>query len=114
MNTNNTVWKAYAARDYTPTDPRLDQYIEVNLPEYMPTLPQDGNHTNFSLQSGYFVNTNYPNVTGTVKTVHYMKLPLLQGTLCPRLFSKGSVFLLFTPTSKVEEGYLIYAGEGTT
>lgn len=112
--TNGGVWKVYASRDYTPSNPRTTNRVEVNLPDYMPTVPQDGNYTNISVQTGYFVNNNYPNATGTVKSVHYMALPLLKGTVCPTLFSKGTVFLLFTPTTKIEEGYLLYVGEEDT
>lgn len=111
FDSNGGVWKVYASREYTPESPRTDHFVEVNLQEYMPTLPQDGNYTNVALQSGYFVNSNYPNTTGTVKSVHYMKLPLLAGTTCPVIFPKGTSFLLFTPTTKIEEGYLLYIGE---
>lgn len=105
---NGGVWKVYAAHDYDDKNPRTDNYVEVNLPDYMPTIPQDGNYTNVPISSKYFVNDNYPNSAGTVKSTHYLKLPLLQGTVCPVYFPKGSVFLLFTPTTKIEEGYLLF------
>ena len=110
--TNGGVWKVYASRDYDLTTRRVDEYVEVNLPEYMPTIPQDGNYTNYAITTGYFVNENYPNAAGVVKSVHYIKLPILRGTICPVIFPKGSVFLLFTPTDKIEEGYLVYVGPG--
>lgn len=107
-DTSGTVWKVYAARDYNNKSPRMDEYIEVNLPEHTPTVPMDSGYTNISIGGGYFVNTNYPNTTGIIKSMHYYRLPLLRGTTCPIFFKKGTPFLLFTPTAKMEEGYLIY------
>lgn len=107
-STNGGVWKVYAARDYDEKNPRMDNYVEVNIPDYMPTIPQDGEFTNISVRSGYFVNSNFPNAAGTIKSVHGIKLPLLKGTRCPIYFDKGTMFLLFTPTTKIEEGYLLY------
>lgn len=107
-NYTGTVWKVYAARDYDIKTPRTENYVEVNLPEHTPTVPMDSKYTNISLQYGYFVNKNFPNTTGTVKLMHYYKLPLLHGTICPIYFKKGTPFLLFTPTTKMEEGYLLY------
>lgn len=105
---SGVVWKVYAARDYDNKSPRMDNYVEVNLPEHTPTIPMDGQYTNIALSYGYFVNKNYPNTTSVVRSVHYFKLPLLQGTTCPIYFKKGTPFLLFTPTTKMEEGYLLY------
>ena len=107
-DTSGVVWKVYAARDYDIKNPRTDNYVEVNLPEHTPTVPMDGQYTNISIQTGFFVNNNYPNAAGVVKAVHYFKLPLLRGTTCPIYFAKGTPFLLFTPTTKMEEGYLLY------
>lgn len=107
-DTSGVVWKVYAARDYDYKNPRTDNYVEVNLPEHTPTVPMDGQYTDVAIQTGYFVNSNYPNAAGTVKSVHYFKLPLLKGTTCPVYFEKGTPFLLFTPTTKMEEGYLLY------
>lgn len=107
---NGGVWKAYASRAYDVANPRIDNYIEVNIPEYMPTVPQDNEYTNIAVRTGYFVNTNYPNTTATIKSTHYIKLPLLAGTTCPIYLEQGAPFLLFTPTEKPEEGYLLYIG----
>lgn len=106
--TNGGVWKVYASKDYDPKTPRLTNKVSVNLPDYMPTVPQDDQYTNVAITSGYFVNDNYPNSAGSVKSVHCMELPLLRGTSCPVMFPKGTEFLLYTPTGKIEEGYLIY------
>lgn len=102
------IWKAYASRDYTPESPRLSRYVEVNVPDYMPTIPQDGSYTNIALKNSYFVNNNYPNTTGIVRASHYITLPLALGTSCPIYFKKGTQFLLINPTHKIEECALIY------
>lgn len=112
-STNGGVWKVYASRDYDEKTPRMTNFVEVNIPEYMPTIPQDGEYTNVSIRSNYFVNKNYPNATGTIKSVHSISLPLLKGTTCPVYFLKGARFLLYTPTTKIEEGFLLYIGEGS-
>lgn len=110
-NKNGGIWKAYAARDYTPDKPRTSPYIEVNIPEYMPTIPQDGSYTNIALTNSYFVNDNYPNTTGIVKASHFIALPLMYGTFCPVYFKKGTQFLLIVSTNKMEEGRLVYLSE---
>lgn len=102
------VMKAYAARAYTPMNPRRSKYIEVNIPEYTPTLPKDNNNVNISVSGSYFVNNNYPITQGIVTTTHSLSLPLLRATTCPVIFNKGTQFLLFVPTKKIEEGYLLY------
>lgn len=108
---NGGVWKVYSAKDYDPKTPRLTNRVEVNLPDYMPTIPQDAEYTNIAIRSGFFVNDNYPNAAGTVESVHSMELPLMRGTTCPIYFKQGTLFLLYTPTTKIEEGYLIYIEE---
>lgn len=102
------VTKVYAARDYDVERPRTDRFVEVNTPEYAPTIPKDDQYELVSIGGSYFVNTNYPITSGVVKMTHYLKLPLLRGTTCPVYFKKGTPFLLFTPTTKLEEGYLLY------
>lgn len=102
------IMKAYAARAYTILNPRKTNYIEVNVPEYVPTLPKDNNIVNMTVSGSYFVNTNYPITQGRVITTHAIELPLARGTNCPTLFDKGTTFLLLIPNTKIEEGYLIY------
>lgn len=104
------MMKVYAARAYTKKRPRTTKYVDINIPEYLPTIPKDNNETHTTLSSGYFVNSNYPITQGTVTTTHYLSLPLLGGTSCPTIFPKGTEFLLFIPTMKIEEGYLMYIG----
>lgn len=107
-STERTVMKVYAARDYIDITRRTDDTVEVNLPEYMPTQPQDNQYTDIVVQSNYFVNDNYPVTQDTIKALHYLKLPLMHGTICPVRFNKGAEFLLLYPTGKVEEGHLIF------
>jgi hypothetical protein len=102
------VMKVYAARKYDAANPRLTNYVQVNVPEYTPTVPQDDSYEQISLSGSYFANTNFPVTTGTVKMTHCLELPLLRGTTCPVYLEKGTPFLLFTPTTKIEEGYLLY------
>lgn len=105
---NKQIIKVYSAKEYTEKEPRPDGYCDINIPEYAPTVPKDDKYTNIALNSNYFVNTNYPNTNGVIKLTHYVTLPLLKGTTCPSILSKGTPFLLFTPTTKIEEGYLLY------
>jgi hypothetical protein len=102
------VMKVYAARNYDIANPRLTNYVQVNVPEYTPTVPQDDSYEQISLSGSYFVNTNFPVTTGTITMSHCLELPLLGGSNCPVYFDKGTPFLLFTPTTKIEEGYLLY------
>ena len=103
-----TVLKAYSARDYTHRHPRTTKYVEVNLPDILPTVPKDNHSSTMSIQGGYTANTNYPIGKRTITISHCLKLPLLSGTSCPVVFKKGTPFLLFTPTGKAEEGYLLF------
>lgn len=107
-NDTAVVWKVYAARDYDNKNPRLENFVEINTPDHVPTVPMDNAYTNIQLSKNYFANSNYPIVTGVVQASHYFKLPLMKGCRCPIYFKKGTPFLLFTPTAKMEEGYLIY------
>lgn len=103
-----TVVKAYAARNYTYLTPRTSKYVEVNIPDMLPTVPQDNKTQVIGISSGYTANSNYPVSRRTVTITHALKLPLLSGTTCPTIFKKGTPFLLFYPTDKIEEGYLLY------
>ena len=103
--------KVYAARDYIDITRRLDNYVEVNVPEYLPTTPQDDKYTDIAIESNFFLNTNYPVTQDVIKAIHYMKLPLMAGTYAPVRFKKGAEFLLIYPTEKVEEGYLIFLSD---
>lgn len=107
-NSTNQVMKVYSARAYTVKNPRKTKYVQVNIQEYVPTIPQDNQTESIGLASGFFANQNYPVNTGTLTVYHYLEIPLLSGSSCPTIFSKGTPFLLFTPTSKMEEGYLMY------
>ena len=102
------VMKVYTARAYNAENPRLTNYVLVNIPEYTPTVPKDDQFEQIGLTSGYFANQNFPVTTGTIKMTHCLELPLLRGTTCPVYMEKGTAFLLFTPTTKIEEGYLLY------
>ena len=102
------VMKVYAARDYDADNPRTTRFVEVNIPEYVPTIPKDNKYEYVNIQSKYFLNTNYPATSGRIKVTHYVKVPLLSGTTCPTHFPKNTPFLLFVPTTKLEEGYLLY------
>lgn len=102
------VMKVYAARAYTAEKPRMTNSVLVNIPEYTPTVPKDDQCERIGLSGGYFANQNFPITTGTVKMAHCIELPLLQGTRCPVYMEKGTPFLLFTPSTKIEEGYLLY------
>ena len=80
----------------------------VNLPEYVPTIPRDEYYEQISVQNNFCANKNFPVTDSTIKMTHAIELPLLQGTTCPVTFPKDTPFLLFMPTSRVEEGFLLY------
>ena len=105
---NKQVMKVYAARAYTIEKPRLTNYVLVNIPEYTPTIPKDDQFEQIGLSANYFANQNFPVTAGTVRIPHCLELPLLRGTTAPVYFDKGTPFLLFTPTTKIEGGYLLY------
>ncbi|WP_300943391.1 hypothetical protein [uncultured Duncaniella sp.] len=100
--------KVYAARDYVDDTARWNNTVEVNIPEYMPTVPQDDKSNDIIIESGYFLNSNYPVTQDLITAKHYLTLPLLAGTYAPVRFHKGAEFVLHYPTGKVEEGYLIF------
>ena len=106
--TKQVMW-AYAARNYTVENPRTTKYVEVNIPEAIPTIPQDDKYNRISLSNSYFVNTNFPRVQATATNSHYYSLPLLSGTTCPTIFGKGTKFMVLSPTERIEDAYLIYA-----
>ena len=108
INPNRGMMKVYAARDYIDDTYRKDNTVEVNVPEYKPTIPQDDNYTNVNLSSGYFVNKNYPATDGLLKSKHSISLPLLHGTHAPVRFNKGAEFLLIYPTGKIQDGFLLF------
>ena len=74
----------------------------------MPTVPQDDKSNDIIIESGYFLNSNYPVTQDLITAKHYLTLPLLAGTYAPVRFHKGAEFVLHYPTGKVEEGYLIF------
>jgi len=102
------IMKAYAARDYKDITHRINFKVQVNVPEYMPTVPQDDTVDKITLNSGYFVNENYPVTAGLIEADHALELPILAGTRCPVRFNKGAEFLLIFPTGKVDEGFLMF------
>lgn len=107
-STDKQIMKVYAARDYTPANPRLTDYVAVNVPEYIPTIPKDDKYEQIGLGSNFFANTNFPITVGNIKMTHYIELPLMRCTSCPIYFKKDTPFLLFLPTTKIEEGFLMY------
>ncbi len=102
------IMKVYAARAYTPKRPRLTNFVEVNIPEFSPTIPKDDQYELVGLNGSFFANRNYPTTVPQVKLAHCLNLPLLRGTSCPVYFEKDTPFLLILPTLKIEEGYLLY------
>ena len=107
-DTSSIVMKVFSAKAYTYINPRETNYVEVNIPEALPTVPQDSDSNVISINAGYTANTNYPIGKTSITVSHSLSLPLLRGTTFPTIFSKGTPFLLFTPTGKYEEGYLLY------
>jgi len=106
--TDKQVMKVYAARDYDLKHPRLTNYVDINIPEYTPTIPRDDKFEMIGISSNYCANSNFPINDTSVEVTHYITLPLLRGTQCPVYFNKDTPFLLFTPTGRLEEGYLLY------
>lgn len=107
-STTRQIMTVYAARDYDASRPRLTNYVQVNIPEYSPTIPKDEYTENVGLSGSFFVNENYPVTIPSVTLSHYLELPLVRGTTCPVYFEKDTPFLLVCPTLKIEEGKLIY------
>lgn len=107
-STERLEMRVYAARDYIDDKARWKNTVEVNLPEYMPTIPQDDETTEIIIEAGYFLNSNYPVTQDVIVSMHYLEIPLLAGTYAPVRFHKGAEFVLHYPTGKVEEGYLIF------
>jgi len=102
------VMQVYSARGYTSKDPRKSNIIPVNVPEYLPTVPQDNKYTYLNLPGNYFANKNFPISRGSIKLSHSVNLPLMSGNNCPTIFDKGTKFTLLIPNYKIETGYLIY------
>lgn len=102
------MMKVYVARDYKDDKYRKTNKVQVNLPEYMPTVPQDDQYTETIVERGYFLNENYPVTQEVIRSVHYLELPIVKGTYAPIRMRKGTEFLLLYPTGKIEEGSLIF------
>lgn len=102
------VMKVYAAREYDHKNPRMTDYVEINMPEYVPTIPRDSQYEQIGITNNFCANQNFPVTDSTIKMVHSIELPLLQGTTCPVIFPKDTPFLLFTPTTRIEDGFLLY------
>lgn len=103
------MMKVYASHAYTAGSPRTTDYVDVNIPEYAPTIPQDESYSLVNSSSQYFTNTNYGSKSsGSVELAHHISIKLARGTCCPTVFPKGTEFLLFYPSGKIEEGVLIY------
>lgn len=105
---NKQIMKVFAAREYDLSHPRLTNYVEVNIPEYTPTIPRDANRETFALTPRYCVNTNFPVNSNAITIAHYVKLPLVKGSHCPVYFKKDTPFLLLSPSGRIEDGYLLY------
>lgn len=106
-DTRSTM-KVYASRDYKDDTYRKTNYVCINMPEYLPTTPQNDEEAETVVPSEYFVNSNFPVTQDVVKTTNDIPLPLMSGTVCPVRFNKGAEFLLIYPTGKIEEGYLVF------
>ena len=100
--------KVYVARDYIDEDYRKTDVIEVNIPEYLPTVPQDDQYTEMVAEKGYFKNLNWPITQEVIRSTHYMKFPIMNGTYAPVRMRKGAEFMLCYPTGKIDDGYLIF------
>lgn len=108
ISQGRNMMKVYAARDYKDITHRNSKYVQVNLPEYLPTVPQDDKYTELTITPDYFVNKNFPVTAKVIKSQHFLTLPLMWGARCPTRFNKGAEFLLFFPTGKIEEGFLFF------
>ena len=102
------MMKVYVARDYIDDMYRKTDVVEVNLPEFFPTVPMDDQYTEVVAEKGYFKNTNWPITQEVIRSTHYMKLPLMNGTYAPVRMRKGSEFLLIYPTGRIDDGHLVF------
>lgn len=100
--------KVYVARDYIDDKYRRTDVVEVNLPEYLPTVPQDDQYTEVIAEEGFFKNQNWPVKNEVIRSTHYLKLPIMNGTYAPVRMRKGSEFMLCYPTGKIDDGFLIF------
>lgn len=116
-STNKQVMRVYAAKTYKNLPWKQDEetgelpstvYITVNIPEFTPTVPTDDSYEQLGLSGSFFENKNFPTTTGTIQMSHYLTLPIARGSRIPPTITYGTPFLLFMPTNKIEEGYLIY------
>ncbi len=107
-STTRQVMLVYAARDYTPARPRVTNTVQINIPEFSPTIPKDEYYEMVGLNGSFFANKNFPVTMPSVKLAHCLELPLARGTTCPVYFKKDTQFFLICPTLKIEEGRLIY------
>ena len=103
---NKQILKVYAARTYDEYYPCYG-YVEVNVPEYLPSTPQNNGTEQFGLNRRLFANTNYPSISKSVNISHSLNLKILKGTSYSRYFPKGTEFLLLTPSGEIEDGYLM-------
>lgn len=103
---NKQILKVYAARTYDKYNPCYG-YVEINVPEYLPSTPKNNGSERFGLNKNLFANKNYPATSKYVTISHSINLKILKGTSYSRYFSKGTQFLLLTPSGEIEDGYLI-------
>lgn len=103
---NKQILKVYAARTYDRWHPCVGN-VEINVPEYLPSTPQDISTEQYGLNKRLFANINYPIISRTVSISHSINLRILKGTAYSRYFPKGTEFLLLTPSGEIEDGYLI-------
>lgn len=107
-STTRGMMKVYASHAYTEASPRKTDYVDVNIPEFAPTVPQDDQQSYVSSSNSYFTNSNFNGSASMTQMAHQISIKLARGTCCPTVFPKGTEFLLMFPTGKIEEGVLIY------
>ena len=107
---DRATMKVYAARDYIDDKYRRDNFVEVNLPEYVPTTPKDDETVEMELPKAedYYLNDNFPQLEEKIEFQHCLALPIYKGSWAPVRFNKGAEFLLIYPTGKIEAGFLFF------
>ena len=103
---NKQILKVYAARKYDEWRPCYG-YVEVNIPEYLPSTPKDNGVERIGLNRNLFANPNYPANANSIEISHSLNLKILMGTSYPIYFEKGTEFLLLTHSGEIEDGYLM-------
>lgn len=89
--------------------------LKVNIPELFPTLLKDDKDSTLTIQNGYFLNTNYPPTSSTIKISNYLtmnigyKIKYEEITQEPERLkvTKGQPFIMLSPTRRLEDSVLI-------